>query len=67
MKAAITYSGNIERRGYGRMPTVRISVEPETEAEKAVLRMAYSGKRTVFIWESGNAEIKIQMPRGRNE
>jgi hypothetical protein len=66
MKANIEWSGNNQRRGYGRMPEVHISIEPESEAEKAVLRMAYSGKRRLDVWESGNAEIVITMPRGKN-
>lgn len=66
MKAEISHSGNMERRGYGRIPTVSIALTPENEVEKAVLRMAYSGKRTVYIWASGDAEIHIEMPRGKN-
>ena len=67
MKAEISHSGNVERRGIGRFPYVSISLMPENEAEKAVLRMAYSGKRSVIIWSDGNAEIRFSMPRGKNE
>ena len=66
MKAEIEFSGNRERRGYGRTPVVHIGLEPENELERAVLRMAYSGKRQVDIWESGNATIIITMPKGKN-
>ena len=67
MKAYISHSGNVDRRGIGRMPFVCIYLEPENETEKAVIRMAYSGKRSVSIWSDGNAEIRFSMPRGKNE
>jgi hypothetical protein len=66
MKAEIKSSGNREMRGYGRSPYVNIELTPENELERAVLRMAYSGKRELHIWSSGDATIEITMPRGKN-
>jgi hypothetical protein len=66
MKAEVSWSGNTERRGYGRIPHVHINLEPEGETEKAILQMAYSGRRTVSIWSDGTATIEIAMPRGKN-
>jgi hypothetical protein len=66
MKAFLAYSGNTVRRGYGRCPFVSIQVEPETEEEKAILRMLYCGQRRVDVWESGNISITTEMPRGKN-
>ena len=67
MKAQVEYSDNVERKGYGRIPVVSIALQPESEEERAILRMAYSGKRKVNIWGSGNATIEITMPRGKND
>lgn len=66
MKATIQDSGRIQRRD-GSRPYVNIALEPENEAERAVLRMAYSGKRTMLVWSAGNATVQITMPRGKNE
>ena len=66
MKAKVSYSGNQKSRGSTRRPFVTIAVEPETEEESAVLRMASVGKRRVYIYESGNAEIHVLMPRAHN-
>jgi hypothetical protein len=39
---------------------------PEGEAEKAILRLAHAGTRELYIHDSGNAELIITMPRGKN-
>lgn len=67
MKASIQGSGNQNRQNQGRRPYVTIVIEPEGEAEKAVMRMAYSGRRRVFVWDSGIMDLRITMPRGSNE
>lgn len=67
MKIEMGGSGNTVRRGYGRSGWINLEITPENELEKAFLRMAYSGKRKVFIWESGNATIQVEMPRGKND
>lgn len=66
MKAKVSYSGNQKTRGNARRPFATIAIEPETEEEYAVLRMASCGQRRVYIYESGNAEIHILMPRAHN-
>ena len=67
MNAEVGYSGNRERKGYGRNPVVNINLIPENDLEKAIMRMAYSGKRKVMIWNEGTATIQITMPRGSND
>jgi mannose-6-phosphate isomerase-like protein (cupin superfamily) len=66
MKARVEYSGNTKWRN-GRRPHVAIAIEPETPEEEVILRMAYSSKSEVYIWESGRAEIQINMPVGSND
>jgi len=61
MIAEIFDSGNLARRGIGRFPYVKISLKPETPAETAILRMAYSGKRYVYIWSDGTAQIMVTL------
>jgi hypothetical protein len=58
MRATVTNSALIERRGRGRYPDVSIMLESDNEMEKAILRMAYAGKRSVYIYASGNAARK---------
>jgi len=65
MKVTSIYSGIVTRRDQGSFPHVGISIEPENDLERAILRMARSGTRTVYIYDSGIAEISIQMPRGK--
>ena len=66
MKAKLSYSALVARGGQPKHGIVSILIDADTEEEKAILRMAYSGIREVSIYESGNAEITIRMPRGKN-
>ncbi len=66
MKAQLDWSGNRERKGYGRNPVVHIRVDPETDEERAILRMTFSGTRTVVIYRDGTVIIEVVMPRGKN-
>jgi hypothetical protein len=66
MKANVSYSGFLHRRGQAKRASVTIAIEPEGEAEKAILRLAHAGTRELYIHDSGNAELIITMPRGKN-
>jgi hypothetical protein len=66
MKVSRIDSGHYERRGQGQRAVLHISLEPENEMEKALVRMASAGQREVYCsMAGGTMSISVTMPRGK--
>ena len=65
MKVTGISSGFSQKRGQGKQAYVNVFLEAESTAERAMMAMATAGTMKLYVYNSGNAELQITMPRAK--